>query len=45
MAYLGEMYANGRGVAQDDAEAVHWYRKAADLGDEYAKAAMSRLAR
>ena len=27
------MYANGRGVPQDDAQAVAWYRKAADQGD------------
>ena len=26
------MYANGRGVARDRAEAARWYRKAADLG-------------
>ena len=30
---LGFMYANGRGVPQDDGEAVTWYRKAADQGD------------
>ena len=30
---LGFMYANGKGVAEDDAEAVKWYRKAADQGD------------
>ena len=29
---LGIMYAGGRGVPQDDAEAVHWYRLAADQG-------------
>ena len=26
------MYANGEGVAEDDAEAVRWYRLAADQG-------------
>ena len=26
------MYAEGRGVARDDAEAVRWYRKAAQQG-------------
>ena len=26
------MYASGRGVAKDDAQAVAWYRKAADQG-------------
>ncbi len=29
---LGFMYAVGRGVPQDDAEAVRWYRLAADQG-------------
>ena len=29
---LGFLYANGQGVAQDDAEAIRWYRRAADLG-------------
>ena len=29
---LGIMYDNGEGVAEDDAEAVKWYRKAADQG-------------
>ena len=27
---LGYMYAKGQGMTQDDAEAVAWYRKAAD---------------
>jgi TPR repeat protein len=27
------MYAKGRGVAQDDKQAVYWYQKAADQGD------------
>jgi hypothetical protein len=26
------MYANGEGVAQDNAKAVEWYQKAADQG-------------
>ncbi len=29
---LGSMYKNGTGVAQDDKEAVKWYRKAAEQG-------------
>ena len=29
---LGIMYANGLGVPQDDAEAVRWYRLAAEQG-------------
>jgi TPR repeat protein len=27
------MYSSGRGVPQDDAQAVEWYRKAADQGN------------
>ena len=27
------MYDNGRGVRQDDAQAVYWYRKAAEQGN------------
>ena len=30
--YLGNMYATGRGVPENDAEAVKWYRKAAEQG-------------
>ena len=30
---LGRMYDTGRGVLQDDAEAVRWYRLAAEQGD------------
>jgi len=31
------MYANGRGIPQNDAEAVKWYRKAAEQGDASAQ--------
>ena len=31
-ASLGVMYANGRGVPQDDHESAKWYRKAAEQG-------------
>ena len=30
---LGVMYLHGRGVAQDDQQAVAWFRKAAEQGD------------
>ena len=30
---LGWMYAEGKGIAQDDAEAVKWYCKSAEQGD------------
>jgi hypothetical protein len=29
---LGVMYDNGEGVPEDDAEAVKWYRRAAEQG-------------
>ena len=35
---LGFMYEYGRGVPQDDAEAVKWYRLAAEQGDAHAQA-------
>ena len=54
MTNLGLMYENGTGVAKDAAEAVRWYRKAADAGDApgmsnlglmYGKARASRRTR
>ena len=40
---LGVMYENGQGVKQDHAEAVRWYRKAAEQGLVYAVSALKRL--
>ena len=34
---VGVMYDNGEGVLKDDAEAVRWYRLAADQGDVFAQ--------
>lgn len=34
---LGALYADGRGVARDQAEAVRWYRKAAEQNDPIAQ--------
>ena len=34
---LGVIYANGRGVPRDDAEAVKWYRKAGEQGNAVAQ--------
>ena len=34
---LGLMYDNGRGVPEDDRQAVLWYRKAAEQGDARAQ--------
>ena len=35
--YLGVKYSNGEGVTEDKAEALRWYQKAAQLGDETAQ--------
>jgi TPR repeat protein len=37
------MYEDGRGVPQNDAEAVQWYRKAAEQGHAKARANLERL--
>jgi hypothetical protein len=37
------MFDNGEGVAQDDTEAIRWYRLAAAQGDAGATAALKRL--
>jgi TPR repeat protein len=39
---LGVMYADGRGVPQNDAEAVRWFRLAAEQGNVGAQAALGR---
>jgi hypothetical protein len=38
---LGTMYANGKGIAQDDAQAALWYEKAANAGDTQAQTLLS----
>jgi len=40
---LGVMYDEGKGVEKDEKEAVKWYRKAAEQGDDDAKAALKKL--
>ncbi len=42
-AELGSMYAAGRGVAQDYAEAASWYQKAADQGNATAQGKLAGL--
>ena len=34
---LGAMYREGKGVPQDDKQAVHWYQKAAEQGHAIAQ--------
>jgi TPR repeat protein len=40
---LGAMYANGQGVPKDDAQAVKWYRLAADQGDASAQTSLGAM--
>jgi TPR repeat protein len=40
---LGVMYEYGKSVSQDYGEALIWYRKAAEQGDEMAKNKLDRL--
>lgn len=43
MTLAGELYANGLGIARDDAQAVQWYKKGADLGDREAMFALAMM--
>jgi TPR repeat protein len=38
MMSLGNLLQEGKGVSQNKAEAYQWFQKAADKGDEKAKA-------
>lgn len=40
---LGLMYFNGTGVAQDDRQALNWFRLAADQGDAFAQFALGNM--
>ena len=40
---LGIMYEDGKGVAQDDKQAVAWFRKAAEQGDANAQGLLGVL--
>jgi uncharacterized protein len=42
---LGRLYHLGQGVSQDYVQAVAWYRKAAEQGDENARQALENLLR
>ena len=41
MTLLGELYANGLGVPENDAKAAEWYKLAADRGDRQAMFALA----
>jgi len=40
---LGDIYAEGDGVSQDEAEAVRWYRLAAEQGNAEAQLALGGM--
>jgi TPR repeat protein len=40
---LGMMYANGKGVVQDDKQAAFWFRKAADQGEAMGQFNLGRM--
>ena len=40
---LGELYANGNGVQQDNSQALTWFTKAANNGSQNAKQAIENL--
>ncbi len=40
---LGDMYQNGKGVAQDYDKAVYWYTKSAEQGDGEGQAKLGRM--
>ena len=42
-ASLGRRYANGEGVAEDDQEAVKWFRLAAEQGNVDAQSDLGRI--
>ena len=42
-ANLGVLYATGNGVEQNMTEAIKWFRKSAEQGNEDAKEALDKL--
>jgi hypothetical protein len=40
---LGDLYSSGTGVPEDDAQAVTWYRKAAEQGNRSAQSILGHL--
>ncbi|MBV9968837.1 MAG: SEL1-like repeat protein [Xanthobacteraceae bacterium] len=41
--HLAHMYADGRGIARNDAEAAAWFRRAAEQGDADAQHELDKL--
>jgi len=40
---IGDMYYEGQGVTKDPAQAMQWYKKAADQGNSDAKAKIAQI--
>ena len=43
MFYIGNCYRRGDGVEKNIDEAIHWYKKAAEYGDEDAPKLLKEL--
>ncbi|MCP4389878.1 MAG: sel1 repeat family protein, partial [Gammaproteobacteria bacterium] len=41
--FLGWMYEKGRGVTKNKTEAIYWYQKASDQGEERARERLAKL--
>jgi hypothetical protein len=41
---LGMLYSNGKGVDQNEAEAIKWYQMAAEQGNKFAKMNLREIA-
>jgi hypothetical protein len=39
---MGWCYATGDGIEKNEAEALRWYKKAADLGDDFSKTELAK---
>lgn len=42
--YLGTLYSAGKGVPQNEAEAIKWYQMAAEQGNKFAKMNLREIA-
>ncbi|SVB62239.1 uncharacterized protein METZ01_LOCUS215093, partial [marine metagenome] len=42
-SWVGYLYDHGQGIAENDTQAVHWYKKAADQGSAYSQNALGLM--
>ena len=40
---MGTLYSNGKGVPQNEAEAIKWFQMAADQGNKFAKMSLREI--